>query len=304
MKKISGLVAAPFTPFNEDGSAAFHKIPKLAKLYQSNGVAGVFICGTTGEGPSLTMDEKIEFMRIWGLEKGPLKTVFMLGGNCLRDQQMLAELSVQQNMDAVAVLPPFFFRPGSAEELVKHCQLIARSAGDLPFYFYHIPGMTGVHLSIRRFLEVADGQIPNLAGVKFSAPDMPDFHSAFKYKQGKFNLLWGTDEALLSALAVGLNGAVGSTYNYATPLYHKIISAFNSGDMMEAQIFQLKAVQMVELLIKYGGIAAGKAFMKIIGMDCGPCRSPLSTVTDQACLSLEKELREIGFFDFCSKIPA
>ena len=302
MEKISGLVAAPFTPFTDRGEVDLPKIEQLAKLYQKNGVVGAFICGTTGEGTSLSVEEKKAIMQKWGQVKGSLKILPMLGGNCLKNQQVLAEHCEEYGMDGIAILPPFFFKPDNLRQLVDYCKLVASTVPNLPFYYYHIPGMTGVHFSMRTFLELAEDQIPNLAGIKYSHANLPDFHSAFNYQNQKFDLLWGTDEALLSALSIGLRGAVGSTYNYAAPLYHKIFAAFRSGNREEAQFYQYKSVQMVEFLFKYGGIATGKAFMKIIGADCGPCRPPLVSVTDQSCLLLEKDLKAIGFFDFCSKV--
>ena len=107
---------------------------------------------------------------------------------------------------------------------------------------------------------------------------------------------------MLSALAVGCRGFVGSTYNYAAPLYHQIMAAFNNNDLAEAEKLQHLAVQTVQLLIKYGGIGAGKAFMKIIGVDCGWFRPPIEALTDEATEALKEELQALGFFDFCSKL--
>ena len=300
MEKLTGLIAAPFTPFTDRGRLNLSRISFLSHLYRQNGVSGVFICGTTGEGASLSLSEKKAMMEAWREAKGGLKTIFMLGGNCLPDQVELGQLAQENGMDAVAVLPPFFFKPADIHQLVEHCKPVAAACPNLPFYYYHIPGLTGVHFSMKKFLEAAEKEIPNLAGVKYSHSTLPDFHSCLTYSQAKFSVFWGTDEALLSALALGAQGAVGSTYNYAAPLYHRLIQSFRNNDLAEAEYWQRKSVQMVELLIKYGGIAAGKAFMKIIGADCGPCRSPLASVTDQAIVQLEKELKELGFFEFCS----
>ena len=153
-----------------------------------------------------------------------------------------------------------------------------------------------------RFLALADGKIPNLAGIQFTAPDIMDYHACRMFKNGKYDMLWGIDEALLSGLAAGAEGAVGSTYNYAAPLYNKIIKAFQNKDFPGAERLQQSSVRMVELLVKYGGTGAGKAFMKLIGLDCGQFRLPVSSPSADKIRELERELQEIGFFDFCSKI--
>lgn len=115
-------------------------------------------------------------------------------------------------------------------------------------------------------------------------------------------MLWGTDEALLSGLVAGAQGAVGSTYNYASPLYVKLLEAYEVGNLEEAKSLQAKAVAMVNILIKYGGGEAGKAFMKLIGIDCGPCRLPMQAVSDADLLKMELELKAIDFFSHCSQL--
>ena len=95
MQKLTGLIAAPFTPFDEKGELALEQIEKLARLYDKNGVTGAFICGSTGEGTSLSHEEKKLVMETWGREKGEsLKVIMMLGGNCLKEIKELAILPV------------------------------------------------------------------------------------------------------------------------------------------------------------------------------------------------------------------
>ena len=302
MKKLTGLVAAPFTPFDKSGELALDQIETMVQLYKNNGVNAAFICGTTGEGVSLTYEEKKLVMEQWGKVKtDSLKTIFMLGGTCLKEMQELALHAQNHKMDGISILSPFYFKPANETQLVRFCKAVADTAPELAFYYYHIPGLTGGDYSMVKFLEIADGQIPNLAGIKFSSLNIMDFHACRIFKNGKYNLLWGVDEALLSGLAAGADGAVGSTYNYAAPLYNQIIQAFQNGQMKEAEQLQQLAVKMVTLLIKYGGTAAGKAFMKLIGVDCGWFRPPVQSLSDAQVEALKVDLEKIDFFDFCSK---
>ncbi len=301
--KLKGLIAAPFTPFDKKGNLALSQIDQLAKLYEKNGVNGAFICGSTGEGVALTFKEKKQVMTAWGKVKSTkIKKIFMVGGTCLKEMQALAKLAQKQKMDAISILCPYYFKPANLERLVDFCSEVATATPNLPFYYYHIPALTGGHFSMYEFLKLADGRIPNLAGIKFTYFDLMDFQNCRAYKNGKYQILWGTDEALLSGLAAGATGGVGSTYNYAAPLYNNIIAAFNKGKMKEASRLQDKAVQMVNLLVKYGGNEAGKGFMKLIGVDCGWFRAPLKPLSKKQYSALESELKEIGFFEFCSKV--
>mgnify|MGYP000866746329 CR=1 FL=1 len=92
-------------------------------------------------------------------------------------------------------------------------------------------------------------------------------------------MLFGQDEILLAALAVGAQGAVGSTYNYAAPLYLRMIEQFRAGNLAEAQRCARKAVALVDVLMEFGAMAAGKAIMSLAGVDCGPVRAPLARIT-------------------------
>jgi len=302
INKLNGLIAAPFTPFKENGTLNLKQIKPLARLYRQNGVKGVFIAGTTGEGPSLSHKEKKILLQTWAAEKeSGLKMIFTLGGTCIEEMQELAQMAKTHQMDAVSILCPYYFRPPSLSDLVAFCKIIADTVPDIPFYYYHIPSLTHGNYSMLEFLKQAEGIIPNLAGIKYSYYDLFDFQSCAAYKEGKYNLLWGTDEALLSGLVAGADGAVGSTYNYAAPLYTKIIEAFNEGEIKKARKLQLKAVQMVQLLMKYGGAGAGKAFMKLIKADCGWFRPPLRPLTEEKLEELRKDCEAIGFYDYCSR---
>ena len=300
--KTRGLIAAPFTPFDKNGDLNLDQIATLARSYEANGVKGAFIAGTTGEGPSLGQSEKLSLMVEWSKVKGSgLTTVMMLGGTAIPEMQDLAIESQKNDYDAVSILSPFYFVPTSVDSLVDYCAAVASVVPDMPFYYYHIPGLTKAHFRMVEFLKIAEEKIPNLKGIKYSQQNLMDFHACLTYGGGKYEVLWGTDEALLAGLATGGVAAVGSTYNYAAPLYNQIIKAFNSGNHAEAEILQRSAVKTVELLIKYGGIGAGKAIMKIIGIDCGWCRLPIAPLTSKGVKDLERDLEQIGFFDFCSK---
>jgi len=258
MQKLKGLIAAPFTPLDENGDLALEKINSLVQLYEKNGVHGAFIAGSTGEGVSLSHVEKKLLLEYWAKAKTKkVKALFMLGGTCLKEMKELAALAQQHQLDGISILCPYYFKPASVGKLVDFCKEVADAAPNLPFYYYHIPVLTGGNFSMLEFLKQADGVIPNLAGIKYTHPDLFDFQSCINYRNGQYNMLWGTDEALLSGLAAGADGGVGSTYNYAAPLYNQVIAAFENGDMQEAKALQYKAVEMVQLLVKYGGTGAG-----------------------------------------------
>ena len=302
MQRLTGLIAAPYTPMHEDGSINLNPIEEYAHLLVSNGVSGAFICGTTGESMSLTIDERSQVAERWRSVIGEeLAVIIHVGHTCLADCKALAAHAQQIGARAIGAMAPFFFKPASLEDLVSFCAEVASAAPHLPFYYYHMPSMTGVDFRMADFLEMASDRIPSLGGIKYTYEDLMDFGRCVAFQDGKFNLLFGRDEILLTGLSLGAAGAVGSTYNFAAPIYHRIIRAFESGDHATARSEQVRAMEMAHLLGRFGGSTAGKATMGMIGLDCGPARLPQRSLSDTECDSLRAELQRIGFFGYCSK---
>jgi N-acetylneuraminate lyase len=302
--KLSGLIAAPYTPFHSSGELALDVIAREAALLARNGVSGAFICGTTGEGQSQTLDERKRVAEAWRqAAPSTLKVVVQVGCLSLGDSRELAEHAQAIGVDAIATIAPSFLKPAGASELVAWCREIAAAAPKLPFYYYHMPAMTGVPIAATEFLRVAHGVIPTLAGVKFTHEDLMDYCRAGRIGGGRYAMLFGRDEILLAGLGFGAAGAVGSTYNFAAPLFLRIMECFNAGDMDGAQAGQARAQEMIAVLHKYRGLAAGKAAMKLVGVDCGPTRLPLRTLSDAETAGLRADLEAVGFFDYCCKPP-
>jgi N-acetylneuraminate lyase len=171
----------------------------------------------------------------------------------------------------------------------------------MPFYYYHIPVLTGVGFAMYDLLKAIDDRIPNFAGVKYTHEDFMDFLSCMHYKSGQYDMLWGRDENMLPALALGSKGAVGSTFNYAAPLYYEMIKAFEKNDLSLAQQLQQQSIDMIRLLGKYGGIATGKAYMKLIGINCGEFRLPVKNMTETQFELFKHDVEQLNFSSFCSK---
>lgn len=298
---ITGLVAAPHTPMHADGSVHLDLIDKLAGLLARNGVAGAFVCGSTGEGLSLSLDERMAVAQRWTAAAGrDLRVIIHVGATGLVDAEALAAHARKVGAWAIGVSPPTYFRPGSVEVLVDFCGGIAAAADPLPFYYYHIPCLTHVLFPMHEFLAVAGDRFGTMAGVKFTDEDLMDLRLCIELDNGRYDILFGRDEILLAGLALGVRGAVGSTYNWAAPLYRRIIEAFEAGDMSAALALQSKAVALVQALRMFAGkgLACGKAAMKLVGLDCGPARRPNQNLTAEQFAAYAQRLESIGFDEF------
>ncbi|GGK66718.1 dihydrodipicolinate synthase family protein [Rufibacter glacialis] len=304
LEHLQGLIAAPFTPMHVDGSLNLSLIPAYYQLLKSNGNTGAFICGSTGEGVSLTVAEKKQVAEAWAeATEGDLdfKVITLVGGTCLQDAVDLAQHARQVNLHGISFTAPFYFKPANVQKLAECCEVVANAVPDMPFYYYHIPVLTGVNFQMIDLLKEVSGQIPNFAGIKYTHEDFMDFLSCLQFEDGKYDMLWGRDENLLSALVLGAKGGVGSTYNYAAPLYQELIEAYNQGDQEKARRLQQLSIDMIRLLGKYGGIATGKAFMKLVGLDCGEFRLPVRNMSAAQFEAFSEEVAALGFKEFCSR---
>jgi len=304
VKKIEGLIAAAFTPFYEDGSINKEMIPVLVNKLVKEGVKGIFVCGSNGEGPNMTLEERKlvaeEFVKA---ASGRLLIIVHVGHSCIADARSLAAHAAEIGADAFASVAAFYFKPGSVQTLVSCMADIAGAAPKLPFYYYHIPHLTGVGMDMREFLELAGDIIPNLAGLKYTATTLQEYQSCLNFEGGRYDILYGVDELLLPALAVGAKAAIGSTYTFAAPLYHATMEAFKKGDMKAARESHAYMVEVIRVLLKYPPIPGQKAIMKMLGWDLGPCRLPLTTLSQESYDEFYNQLAELSFFEKLSLKP-
>ncbi len=297
-QKLEGLIAASFTPMFENGEINIDEIEKYAEYLIAAGVDGVFVNGTTGEGASLTTEErKITLERWIKVVKGRIKVIAHVGGFCLPQSIELAHHAQEAGADAIASIAPSFFKPSSVTSLINFFRPIAASAPNLPFYYYNMPAMTGVDLPVEQFLIEAKKEIPTLAGVKFTHNNLMEMGACISLNNGEFEILHGYDEILIAGLSMGAVAGVGSTYNYFAPIYRKILDAMKVNDVQTARAYQLKSIELVKVIIKYGGgVRGGKAIMNLLGINCGSCRLPITAFSSDEYAALKKDLDAINFF--------
>lgn len=297
--RFRGLVAAPFTPFKPDGSVNLAAIPAYAQLLRRNGVGAAFVCGTTGEGLSLTQAERMAVAEAWMKQADDALCVIVhVGHNCLADAQELTRHAAKIGAAAVSAFAPCFFKPRDNDELVDWCAAIAGAASGIPFYYYNIPSMTGVNFKVAPFLAKAGDRIPSLAGIKYTFEDLPDYEECVKFAGGRYDILFGRDELLMEGWGKQARGAVGSTYNYSAPLYLKLIENLEAGRTAEARKLQDKAVAMIAACAGVGVThqAATKSMMAWHGVDCGPMRLPVRSITAAQSAELRRKLEAIDYF--------
>lgn len=299
-QRLHGLVTATHTPFHEDGSLNLDVVEKQAAFLLSKGVKQVFIGGSTGESHSLTFEERHLLAKCWmAVVKGtPMRVIVHVGANCVDDAKDLAEQAEDLGATAIAAIAPMYFKPKNVEVLVATMAQIAAAAPDTPFYYYDIPVLTGMSHSMPEFLNQAKDRIPTLAGLKFTNSDLMSYQYCLRADDGAWDVPFGFDEHMLGALAMGARGAVGSGFNFAAPVYTRLLAAFARNDFGAAREEQFRGVRIISTLVGYGYKGAAKAVMQMLGVDVGPARLPNTSLTAEQKLRLRVELEAMGFFDW------
>ncbi|MFG0266048.1 MAG: dihydrodipicolinate synthase family protein [Rhodopirellula sp. JB055] len=299
-RKLSGLIAATYTPMTASGDLKLDVIPQMVEKLLLDGISGLYVCGSTGEGMSLTTPERqsiaAAFVEASG---GRLPVIVQVGHNSLRESQTLAAHAQQVGADAISATCPSYFKVSTTRTLVDSMKELASAAPETPFYYYHIPMLTGSSIDMPEFLTQADEAIPTLVGLKYTDTKLFEFQRCLELANRQFDVVWGCDEMLLGATATGARAAIGSTYNIAAKLYRQMTLALTSGQLDAARKWQSQAIEMISTIGRYPFHPAMKAILAMQGLDVGPCRLPLESLSSAQAKSLREELQAIGFFDWC-----
>ncbi len=297
MRLLQGLAAAVYTATHDDGSVNLDIIPTYAARLAESGVRGVFVGGATGEGLSFTAAERIAVAETWctAARTHGLMSIVHVGAACQKEAVMLA--AAVPEADAVAAMAAPFTPPESVEDLRDFLAPIAAAAGDRPFLFYDNPARTSVDFHPGRVIETLTAGIPSFAGVKLTRSDLEATEAAIEACGERAQVLFACDEMLLFALQLGIEGAIGASYNHSGSLFHRMMAAQAAGDMTTATAEHDRAVVMIDVLHEHGIVRSGKAVMRLVGVECGPPRPPLSVLPESTFMEVSNALSALGLPD-------
>jgi N-acetylneuraminate lyase len=284
---------ALLTPFTPDDRVDTNALVKLVTFLLDGGVHGFYVCGATGEGITMTEEERqLVAQTVVKTVGGRVPVIIHVGSPSTLACQRLARHAESVGASAVASVPPFFYPVGN-QGVEEHYRQIA-AATKLPLYVYNLPGATGVNVGadiIRRLF--ADGVI---AGVKYTSPDLLGFRDIIEGCGSKINLFCGPDEMLLPFLVMGAHGGIGSTYNPMPRIYARLFKAWQAGDLKTAQELQYFIDRYILALFKYGVMPSVKATMGFLGVEVGECRRPFLPMPADKKAALRRDLEAIDFF--------
>ena len=171
---LKGLIAATFTPFDQDGKLYLDPIPRIVEHLAKCSINALFINGTTGEGPSLTEEERIIIADSYTKETKihGIKSIVHVGHESLQTAGSLATHAAEIGADCISAVPTSYFKPSSLNGLIDHLAAITTHAPEVPFYYYHIPRMNSVQFDMLDLLKAAEKNLPSLVGIKYSATEL------------------------------------------------------------------------------------------------------------------------------------
>ncbi|MCC6680767.1 MAG: dihydrodipicolinate synthase family protein [Phycisphaeraceae bacterium] len=297
MNDCNRLYVAPLSPMSTDMCLNLDAVEAQAACLLNRGAEGFYLCGGTGEGVLLTLEERMALVERWVRVVGRSAPIIVhVGHTCLDDACTLARHAARFNVAGFSTVGPMYqsVPVRDIEALVRWSASIAEAAPELPFFYYHLGQVAGLaRVNIVEYLQRAIECIPNFAGLKFTHDNLMDYSRCLRLADGTHAVLYGRDEMMLSALSCGARGFVGGTFNLTSPLGRQIVDAYHYGRHPDARQAQATLQNLVAVFQRYGGLPAVKASLRLLGLALGPCRQPWTNPDPDQTKNLLREIENV-----------
>ena len=276
VKNLYGIMPALMTAFDGD-KIDNARIGELVRKLGNDGVHGLYVGGSSGEMVLCSTEERKELLETVMENKGDLAVISHVGCLSTKDTVELSKHAKSCGADAVSSVIPLYYKY-SFEEVKTYYKRIAE-ASELPVIMYNIPGLTGTAYGYDQLCELLE--IEGVQGMKFTSSDFYLLNSLVNtYPEKVFYN--GADEMLLSGLAAGAQGGIGTTYNFMPDLMVKIYSLASEGKIEEARGVQSVANKAIATVLRNGVIPSCKHLISLYGVPYGECREPFLPLEDKA----------------------
>lgn len=288
---FGAVVTAMVTPFDERGEVNYEAAAELAAYLVKNGSTGLVLAGTTGESPTLSMEEKLELFRVVVEAVG--EKAYILAGTgsySTRDAVKLTKAASETGVHGILSVTPYYNRPPQ-EGLFRHFREVA-GATDLPVMIYNVPKRTGVNISPETTLRLAE--IENIVSIKEAGQDLEQAAAICRNAPPGFTVYSGDDSLTLPMLSVGAVGVVSVASNIAGPAIARMIAAYQKNRTEEAAALHRKLLPLFQGLFMTSSPIPVKAALKMMGFPVGEPRLPLVPLEAEQEARLQQLLREYG----------
>ena len=281
---FTGVCTALVTPFLYD-KINFPMVEQLISRQKKAGIRSIVVAGTTGESPTLTDFEKIELFRRAKAFAGSNCTIIAgTGSNDTVHTVHLSKAAQEAGADALLVVSPYYNK-ATPSGLISHYLAIANSV-DIPIILYNVPSRTGVDMPVSVYERLSVEK--NIVGVKEASSDITKITKIRRNCHPDFSVWSGNDDQTVPAISLGAKGVISVLSNVCPEETLVMSESALSGDYHTAAALQCRLSELIDLMFCEVNPIPVKAAMQMIGYDCGPCRLPLSGLTDASKVKLQK----------------
>lgn len=295
MSIFEGAGVAIVTPFEADGSVSYKKLEELIDFQIENKTDAIIICGTTGEGSTLSMEEHKECIRFTAeYVNGRVPVIAGTGSNCTETAIELSKQAEEDGADALLVVTPYYNK-ASQKGLMRHFTMVAENT-KLPIIMYNVPSRTGVNIQAKTAVEIAKRN-SNIVAIKDAAANLSQTaYMAYLSREagGVLDIYSGNDDEVIPLLSVGGKGVISVLSNVAPRETHDMVYEYLHGDREKAVDIQLKMLPLIKALFCEVNPIPVKTALNLMGMNAGPLRMPLCEMEPENLELLKTELKKAG----------
>jgi len=293
-RKFNGIFPAVITPFDEEEKVDETRLKDFLDHVIEGDVHGIYLLGTNGEAPLLTLEEKKRVIETT-LQHVNGKVPVIVGSMCnsTKNTIEISRFADDKGADAVHVIVPYYY-PITQKGLRAHLEEVSNEI-EMSIFLYSIPQFTGNDIDTSTVIDLID--VDKLIGMKDSSGDVDFFYRTMKKmreKREEFVFFGGDDSQILNYLAMGSDGSVTAVGNVFPKLVTDIYENYRSGDMKDAMQKQKKVIEIKDIFNRYPTMSAVKGALKLKGLNFGDLRKPMYSLNASELEKLEAELEKIG----------
>jgi 4-hydroxy-tetrahydrodipicolinate synthase len=289
---ITGSIVALVTPLHEDGSVDYPTLRKLIDWHIAEGTDCIGVVGTTGESPTVNVDEHCEIIRVSVEQaKGRVPIMAGCGANSTAEAIELAKFAKKVGADCQLQVVPYYNKP-TQEGQYRHFKAIAEAVGDLPMVLYNVPGRSVADMAHDTVLRLA--QVPGVVGIKEATGNIERAQWLIREAPKGFSIYSGDDPTAVALMLCGGHGNVSVTANVAPRLMHELCVAAMAGDVKRAMEIQFKLMPVHKQLFVEPNPIPVKWALQRMGLCGGTLRLPMTPLTEVNQPVVEGALRASG----------
>lgn len=282
---LRGLHTAIVTPFDNNGEIDFELFKLLVEKQVAAGIHGVVVCGSTGEGATISATEK---EKLFSVAKETLNGRALLiagtGSNDTMQTVQLSKTAEECGADAILIVTPYYNKPTVAGLLAHHSAIA--SATDVPQILYNVPGRTATNMSAETQVMLAE-HVPTIKATKEASANLEQMMEVIRNAPSGFELLAGDDSLALPIIAAGGVGCIAVISNYAPKLFVSLINAALVGDLVKANSIQARLMPYYKANFLESNPVPVKYIMELLGHGKAVYRLPMCAPTPQTQQALK-----------------